>query len=89
MQSTPWKIDKTINLPFLWTVGAFLAAAMVFGIRMDGRVANLEQANVTTASSLQQVNSTLATMAPRIERMDERGEGIRRDVDRLNNKLEK
>jgi hypothetical protein len=74
LQTTPWVIDRTINLPFLATCATIMAAAVAFGTKTDERLSNLEQASRINASYIQ-------SMSPKMERLDERTMSIRADLD--------
>lgn len=72
MKSTPWTLDKTINLPFLITVAVLFASSIAFATRTDNRLAVLEQQT-----------SQIAEMRAKLERMDERSAMLQSDVNRL------
>lgn len=44
MKTTPWTLDRTINLPFLLTAAVAFASAISFAAKTDNRLANLENA---------------------------------------------
>jgi hypothetical protein len=72
MRTTPWVLDRTINLPFLVTVFVIMTSGVLWASKTDNRLANVEMAV-----------APIAAMSAKLERMDERSEGIRRDLDRV------
>lgn len=77
MNITPITFDRTINLPFLVTVVAAIAAASVWTSNITNRMDSVETAT-----------AGLPEMRERIARMDERGDGTRDAVARIERLLE-
>lgn len=70
MKQTPWTIDKTVNLPFLITVASAVVAAAMWATKTDNQLTDLQ--NATAA---------IPAMSAKLERLDERSEAMRRDID--------
>lgn len=43
VRSTPWRLDKTINLPMLFTVFTGVVTASIWAGNMNQRMTNVEQ----------------------------------------------
>lgn len=77
VRTTPWTIDRTVNLPFLMAVVMAMVTALIWGGRMDNRMSNVEK-----------VTADIPEISRRLERIDERSEGVRRDLDRALRQIE-
>lgn len=69
---TPLTFDRTINLPFLITVVAAIAAGAAWTSKIDNRMTAVE---LSTAA--------LPEMRERLARMDERGEATKAAIARV------
>ncbi len=78
MKTTPWMIDRTINLPFLGTVFAAVLGGAVWASTISNRVSDLA-AQVEAIPEIQ----------VRVARMDERGSANRATLDRIERQLER
>lgn len=78
MKTTPWMIDRTINVPFLVTVLSGVIAGAVWASTMDHRLARVEE----------QMDA-IPAMAQTLVRMDERGEGSSRRLESIERELER
>lgn len=78
MRVTPFVLDRTINLPFLFTV----ALAIVAGIIWTGNVGN-------RLDKLEERTRGLPDIEVRLARMDERGESGKATLSRIEQRLDK
>lgn len=78
MKVTPVVWDRTINLPFLATVGGAIIAALLWTSSVNARLDRLEDRT-----------STLPEMQERMARMDERGAASRSSLERIERQLER
>lgn len=78
MLTTEWKIDRTINLPFLVTVGTALVAGVVWASSVNNRLDNLEQRT-----------RSIPAIEVRLARMDERGEASKGSLTRIEQRLDR
>lgn len=69
MRSTPWTLDKTINLPFLLTAAVAFATAISFAAKTDNRLANLEAST-----------KAVPELSAQMERLDERTKIMQVDI---------
>ncbi|WLJ71094.1 hypothetical protein [Sphingomonas phage Kimi] len=79
VRSTPWRLDKTINLPMLFTVFTGVVTASIWAGNMNQRMTNVEQ-------SIQRIESTLTQVSEQsnnIRVLDERSNQTRKDLDRV------
>ena len=78
MKVTPLTFDRTINLPFLITVAAAILAASAWTSAVNNRLDRLEERT-----------RGLPEIEVRLARIDERGEGSRASLDRIENRLDR
>ncbi len=78
MKTTPWTIDRSINLPFLGTVFAAVISGAVWASMISSRMDRVEsQVDAIPESQL------------RVARMDERGASNRETLARMERQLER
>lgn len=78
MKVTPVVWDRTINLPFLFTVGAAIFAAVAWTSAVNSRLDRLEERT-----------RSLPEIEVKIARMDERGEGSKAALSRIEQRLDR
>lgn len=79
MRTTPWRLDKTINLPMLFTVFTGVVTASIWAGNMNQRMTNVEQ-------SIQRIETNLSKISDQssnIKVLDERSVRNRADIDRV------
>ena len=78
MKVTPVVLDRTINLPFLGTVGAAVFAAVAWTSAVNARLDRLEERT-----------RALPEIEVKIARMDERGDGSKAALARIEQRLDR
>lgn len=78
MKVTPVVWDRTINLPFLATIGAAVFAAMAWTSAVNNRLDRLEDRT-----------RALPEIEVKIARMDERGESSKATLSRIEQRLDR
>lgn len=74
-----WKIDKTVNLPFLLSCMTAICGGIVWGTQINSRIQNVE----ASAARVELAVAKLSDNATRIDRMDERTAALQRDIQRI------
>lgn len=79
MRVTPWTLDKTINVPMMFTVFTAIVTVSIWAGNMNQRMSNVE-------ASVKRIDDTVSRISDQqadIKVIDERSTQNRKDLDRL------
>ena len=76
---TQWRLDKTINLPMLFTVFTGMVTASVWAGTINQRVTNIEISVARVEATVKEIQ----VETNKVPVLDERSNATRRDLDRV------